>query len=727
MSGGASLGEELRSHRIGLRLTQAELAERAGISERAVSDIERGLRRVIYKDTLRRLIGALELAGEESARFEAAALGRDAAPEPALPVAPRPIFGRAELLADLEQVIADPATRILSLTGPGGVGKTRVALELARRLEPQFPDGVFFVPLGDVQNAALALPRIAGALRARGDGDVATAVAKRLRGKRSLVVLDTLEHLLEIAPDVAAVAARCQPAVLLLTTRVALNVAAERSVALPPLGPEAAVAMFESCLRSAQPVEPAPAEEAVAGEICLRVDRLPLAIELAAARARMLGVAEILGHLERRLPLLTGGPVDLPERQRSMAATIEWSYALLGSQERLLLEQLSVFAGGWTLAAAEHVCDRTEIVGGLGSLVDASLVQFEARAAGSRYRLLDTVREYASERLVARGGDDGVLALQRRHAEHFVALAEAAEPHLRGAEQAIWLRHLRDDADNLAAALDRALQAQDADTALRLCGSLWMFWRLTGAFREGHAWLRRALELDATGQERLRAGPLWGAGWLAYQLGDYDETAARGRELETWARAAGDLPALRNGVTVLGQERLAVADYSAAARHFEEALALAREVGAPWLVATSCLNRSVPARETGDLDGAAALLAEAEAIYRDLGDATFVGKVWLQRAYLALAAGDVAGARALIEAGLARAEELGDRWSVAEQLDGLAAVLAAEGDAVGAAREAAAAEQVWESIGAAAQPADRRATDAWVSRAAAAGRPTRSG
>ena len=704
-----SLASLLRGHRARLGWTQAELAEQAGISERAVSDMERGLRRVVYRDTAERLVRALGLAGAAAEALMAAARGRPGGLElPDLPGAPaEELIGRDPDVARIAEVLRDPATRLVSITGPGGVGKTRVALELCRRLAAEFPDGAAFVPLGDLEQPDLLLPALAAALRS-GAGTV-DALAERLAGRAVLLVLDTFEHLLKAAPAVGELAVRLDRSRVLVTSREALNVRIERRTTLAPLGPADAAELFLRRAQEAQVVETAPGGlETMAGEICRQLDGLPLAIELAAARTRLLAPAEVRDHLAHRLQLLAGGPVDAPERQRSMAATIAWSYDLLRSEDRQLLEKLAVFAGGWTLDAAEAVCRPSDPLAQLGRLVDSSLVQREGEGE-TRFRMLDTVREYALERLVARGGADAETWL--RHASYYLDLAERAEPRLRAAEQQEWADRLAEEGDNLRAALGHAVASGDAATALRLAGALWMFWRLDGRFAEGMAWLDRVLGLDAGAQPELRAKPLWGAGWIAYQLGDYERTRRCGEELAAWARAAGNPEAARNGATLLGQERLAASDFAGAAEQFDLALGIAREGGSPWVTATSCLNRAVAAIHLGEGDRAALLLDEAEATYREIGDARFVARVHLQQTYLGIASSDVGPVLSRLGPDLAAAVEMGDRWPIAEQLDGLSALLAAGGDQTRAAVAAVAAEAAWESVGARPHPADRLAID----------------
>src|SRR5579859_3246500 len=634
MLDGGGVAAKLRARRTALGLTQAELAERAGISERAISDIERGLRRLVYRETTRRLLAALELSGSEAADFEAAAMGR------AVPSQDRPalttlstltlprtrLIGRTEEMENLAGLVMNTDVRLVTLVGPGGVGKTRIAVELGAMLIDQF-EGVVFVSLGNLRDAELVLPAIAGALRVR-DGSVA-AIGEHLRRRRVMLILDTVEHLPGVAPSLAELVATTDACKLVITSRAPLNVRAEHLFKVVPLPEAQAVEMFLACVNAAQPSSPQARDgDALVADICRRLDGLPLAIELAAARMRLLAPSELRKHLDHRLQVLVGGPVDLPERQRSMEATLSWSYDLLPSDTRRLIEQLSVFAGGWSLEAAKQVCDPADkLVVPLGQLVDFSLVMRDPlNPEATRYRMLDTVREYAVERHVARVGRDDVDALERRHADYFRALAEEAEPQLRAIGQREWTLRLTAEQDNLRAALSWAIAHNEAEMALLTAGALWMFWRLTGAFSEGGAWMNKVLGMSAGDHDAVRAKVLWGAGWLAYHQGDYKETATRGAALTAWGRSAADTTGIRNGVTLLGQERLAAGDFEGATRHFEEALEIARMGDSKWLLATSCLNRSNAAQHQGDLVTAHRLLSEAENLYRDLGDERCVAK-----------------------------------------------------------------------------------------------------
>jgi predicted ATPase/DNA-binding XRE family transcriptional regulator len=716
----------LRRHRDAVGLTQEELAERAGISTRAVSDIERGTRRLIYRDTADRLTKALRLGPEESADFEAAARGRgaaqavDAEERGTAPVPLTRLIGRELELARITDHLLEADARVISLVGPGGVGKTRLALEVCQGMGNAFEDGVCFIPLGDIRDPRLVLPAIASALKARHAGDrLTSAVGAHLRGKHLLLVLDTLEHVLEAAPDIAEIVGLAPSVRLLATSRSPLRIRGERQFAVSPLSAEAAFALFAERAQAVSDSQLLEVSGPVVQEICQRVEGVPLAIELAAARVRHLPPTEILSHLKRRFSILTGGPVDLPARQQTMAATVAWSYDLLRSAERRLLEALSVFAGGWSFESAAAVypedANGGELLETLSGLVDSSLVlRHNGEGDAPRYRLLDVVREYAFDRLRERVEEAGIGELQRRHAEYFLALAQVAEPHLTTREHRTWIQRLSTEAGNFRVALNWAMTSRNAAMALQLTAALWMFWRTAGAFSEGRAWLEEALSMDPKGHVRERARAVWGAGWLAYQQGDFAATAARGAELLEWARSVGDRMGVRNGVTLLGQARLAESDYGAAAGYFDEALNIARELAADWLVATSLLNRSTAALHTGHVGQAREMLNEAREVYEGLGDDRFIARTTLQLSYLALLEGGLQEARNQTMDALEVVAGLGDRWAVAEQLLGLTAIYAAAGDCEQAARLAGAAESVWESIGAQPSPADRASTDRWL-------------
>ncbi len=491
---GPSFGDLLQGFRDRAALTQEELAERAGLSADAIGLLERGERQRPRRHTVRQLAGALGLSDEECARFAAARQAQRAAPRPdaalrpALPLPATTFVGRAAEIADLTRLLAPPTVRLVTLTGPGGVGKTRLAVEVAARLADQFADGAVFVPLAPLREPALVLDGIARELGItdRGGRPRLERLTARLRARRLLLVLDNFEHLLPAAPLLADLLAACPRLVVLATSRAPLRLSGERQYPVPPLPPpdagsasrpenlahHPALALFAQRAGAVAPgfaLTPETAEATAA--ICRRLDGLPLAIELAAAGVKVLPPRALLARLDRALPLLAGGPRDLPARQRTLRDTIAWSYDLLPPDEQGLLRRLAVFAGGWTLAAAEAVCGATSdqrpatsdtspptpsssvqpssvtghsslaVLRGLAALVDASLVQPPAAgdpATGApRYTMLETVREYAAELLAdppasAAGEEE---AVRRRHADYFLGLVEEAQQHLVGPEE----------------------------------------------------------------------------------------------------------------------------------------------------------------------------------------------------------------------------------------------------------------------------------------------------
>jgi predicted ATPase len=427
--------------------------------------------------------------GPELQRLEAAILAQDpaletterpaprAAPAPALPPLASSLVGREAELTELATLIRDPAIRLVTVMGPGGVGKTRLALELAHRLAGEFRDGARFVALAAVDSGE----RLEEALQVEGE---------------ALVVLDNFEQLVDAAPAVAALLAREPAVTVLVTSQAALRLTGEREVPLAPLAAEPAAALFVRRARDVDPGDPA------IPEICRRLDGLPLAIELAAARTRLLAPAAILERLGRRLDLLTGGPRDAPERQRTLRAAIEWSHDLLEDGEQQTFADLGVFAGGWTLEAAEQVVG--DVLDPLAALVDRSLVV----RAGDRFQMLETIREFARERL----GD----AVRDRHAIWALELAEAAEAGLEGAEQAGWMRRLDAERENLVAAAEWG----DAETGQRIAGALWRFWLARGAVAEGRRLVEAALAAGAA-SATAAARAHNAAGILAGAAGDH--------------------------------------------------------------------------------------------------------------------------------------------------------------------------------------------------------------
>jgi predicted ATPase/transcriptional regulator with XRE-family HTH domain len=715
-----SFGDLLRRQRIAAGLTQEALAERAGVSARGISDLERGARELPRKDTLRLLLQALDLSPADraalitAARRPPATAPRGAHPDrlSGLPAALTPLIGRETDIAAISALLKVPSVRLLTLTGPGGTGKTRLALAVAERLAYDFRDGVTLVllaSLGDPSLVASAIAQQLGVREAAGQ-TLGEALAAHLRDKRMLLVLDNFEHLLPAAPLVTELLGVCRSLSVLVTSRVRVRLSGEREVIVPPLAlPSVAsphgrdelalVPAVQLFVVRAQDVK---ADFALTDEnasavaaICQRLDGLPLALELAAARIKVLSPAALSARLDRRLPLLTGGAQNLPDRQKTLRNTIAWSHDLLSEEERILFRRLGVFAGGWTLAAAEAVVngdDGVDVFEGLTSLVDNSLVrQSDQPDDEPRFMMLETIREFALERLTA---SDEVNAVRDQHASHFLRLAEAAEPHLEGPHLTTWLDRLDAEHANLRTALNCLQERGDADAGLRLATALRMFWFTRGYLGEGRAWLGSLLGMPATAGSATRAKALNAAGFLSRYQGDYATAAALIEEALAIQRALGNQQGIADALSNLGYVLLHRGEPTAAREHYEQALAINRELGNAQGIADDLSHQATIALDAGDPGTARVLHGESLAIWRDLGDRQ--GEAWaLYRLGMAiLRQGEDAAAGALFGQSLTVSRDMGYYWGIAEALEGLAALAAARGEVERALRLAGAAAVV---------------------------------
>jgi predicted ATPase/DNA-binding XRE family transcriptional regulator len=727
-----SLGRLLRGHRTAAGLTQEDLAEKAGVSARTISDVERGLRSTIYRDTAERLAAALGLREEQRSDFEQAARGRttrtvpDAVPGSPIPSSPTRLIGRERELDIVLDALRDPTIRLLTLTGPGGIGKTRIAIEAANRAHGAFRDGVFFVSLGSVEDPSLVFSILAHAL-----GVVSVqeppfdAIARHLQDKQVLLVLDTFEHLLPAASGIGELLGACHTASVLVTSRETLHLRGEHEIAVPTLevpnhhGIDISGApASELFLERARAVKPdlRVDENAVAAivEICSRVNGLPLAIELAAARVKHLPLSDLRDQLEHRLQLLIGGSRDLPRRQQTMRDTVAWSYELLDPHEQQLFAGAGVFAGGFTLEALTAVATgKGDIVSGISGLIDKSLVVLHEDPE-PRYRMLDVIHEFAREALEQ---GEAVDEIKRRHATYYRELVERAEPELGRASQERWTHVLENEHDNVRAAMRWAIAQGESDLAPRLAGAVWQFWRSRGDLSEGREWLRQALAVEPGGDAGIRAKAMWGAAWLAYHQGDYDDAAHLGEEQLPVARAAGDAASIRNALTIQGMVAMARARYADAVVRFQEGLNLLRDLEPTWLLATSLLNLGTAYLHTNDRAGARGSLEEAVRQYQKLGDEHFTARATVQLAFVALADGDKQRARSLFEAGLRMFWDLQDHWGTTEALEGMATFSAAEDKAERAAKIAGAAEAARENLTVRPLPFDRVVTERFIERA----------
>jgi predicted ATPase/serine/threonine protein kinase len=626
-----------------------------------------------------------------------------------LPPPAGPLLGRTDDLTAVLGALRDDAVRFLTLTGPGGTGKTRLALEVGSSVADEFRNGICFVGLAAINDPAVVLPSIVAALgvEARGGGDDAgpathegllEATRAELAGERLLVILDNFEHLLPAAATVSELLTALPSLKVLVTSRSPLHVRGEREHVVGPLevpDPDAggdldvlaaspAVALFIQCAGEVSPgfsLDHANAPAIV--EICRRLDGLPLAIELAAARLRLLTPAAIASRLENRLQLLTGGARDLPSRHQTLRGTIDWSYELLDEAARMLFARCAVFADGFTLDAAEQICatgelDSVLLVDALAALVDESLLRRREGACGdARFELLQTIREYALFRLIERRELD---ALRARHAAWVVALAESAEPKLVGPDQAVWLRRLDDEAGNVRAALNWSLESGDVGTGLRIAGALFRLWSSRGQLSEARRWLDRALSVDAPVSAEVRAKGLYAAAYCALGQGEFSEAVTRFEESLHLSREQKDRAGVARCLAQLAWLLTARGDHEQGAALSRESLGLAREVGDTRTASLVLATLADIAFAEGDYRSASDLYAETLEARRALGDVRTVADALLKTGRARALAGERDRALTSLEEGLQLARALGDGWTTSVALASLAFVALLDND-----------------------------------------------
>ena len=663
-----------------------------------------------------------------------------------LPVQLTPLIGREREVAGVVRLLRRDGVRLVTFTGPGGTGKTRLALQVASGLGDVFAGGIFFVSLASLNDATLVIPTIARALGMRESmgQPVFARLVEVLQQEQVLFLLDNFEQVVEAAPQVADLLASCPRLKLLVTSREVLHVRSEREFAVPSLAlPDPAhlpklaalartpaVALF---LQRAQAARPAfkltSANAGAVAEICVRLDGLPLAIELAAARMKLLSPQALLSRLDQPLNVLTGGARDVPARQQTLRNTIEWSYQLLNAREQRLFRWLSVFVSGCSLLAAEAVCaepgDGAQVLDGVASLIDKSLLQrMEHTGGGSqeqedqRLLMLETIREYGLEALTASGEEP---AARQAHADYFLHLAEEAEPALKGPLLVDWLERLEREHDNLRAALHWALASERGEVALRLGIALERFWVVRGQRNEGLAFLEKALAESAEVAAPIRAKALLAAARLAFNQSSYDQGERLAQEGLGLFRELGDKRGIALSLNRLGVAAWRRGDFKSARVLLEEDLALFREMGDRDRVAWSLFMHGLLDskqgeyadasyrfeeslelfRELGNKRGIAAsltqlagtlfvsldkqdmvypLLKEGLALDREVGDKEGMAVASLLLGWVALKQGDSATARSRAEESLTLYREMEHREGMAEALSMLGEIEAAQGD-----------------------------------------------
>jgi predicted ATPase/uncharacterized protein HemY/DNA-binding XRE family transcriptional regulator len=751
-------GDLLKRLRLEADLTQEELAERASVSARLISDLEREALHRPRRDTVQLLADALCLRGAARETFVALGRGKPqtAAPEPSTPPPPRlslprpatPIVGRLRESAAALTLVLDADVRLLTMTGPGGAGKTRLALDVAFKARGAFAEGVVFVDLAPVRDAGLVLATIAQALDVQpgGEQSLRDVVIRWIKERRFLLVLDNFEHVSGAAPVVAELLATCSGLTILATSRAPLHIRAEHLFTVgplilpdlrqvPALDDLARIPAVELFLGRAQAVRREfflTAENSrFVAEIVVRLDGLPLAIELAALRMKTLSPAALLDHLDRRLPLLTGGFQDLPARQRALRATLDWSHELLSQEERHVFSHLAVFAGGCTLEAAEFVAEvtRAENTGAmdhgaalltlevLSRLVDANLLRVSQEAnTEPRFRMLETIREYGLERLTAASGEKEAC---QRHLAWFLALVERAEPELIGAKQGEWFARLALEHDNVRAALTWAIAHHDAESALRLTGALYRFWATHGYFEEGRRWLEAALALDNGEPSVARGNVLLGLGVMTFFQGEYDRAESLWRESLELFRSLHNLTGVAYSFGNLGLVADAREDYERATTYYESALALFRQLNSPTFVNFMLHNLGLIAYFQGEYERATGLFEETLAWVRSQGDANSIAMTLGNLGLIAFAQGDYARALEHHRASLTSASVLTNKPWLVRALENFALVATATGDAERAIRLFATAAAQRALLGTSLPPNDQEINERHIARARA--------
>jgi predicted ATPase/DNA-binding XRE family transcriptional regulator len=755
-----SFGHWLRQHRKNLDLTQEELAQRIGCSDIAIRKIEAGVRRP-SRQVAELLADLFKVPVEEREAFIGFARGvdtgkeeppptfYDAASGPAsemplvhnLPAQLTRLIGREEDATEIGSYLLQDDIRLLTLTGPPGIGKTRLALRVGSDLTGHFEDGVFLVLLASISDpnlVALAVAQTLG-VRETGSTPITVSLTQYLRYKRALLVLDNFEQVVVAAPAVVNILETCPRVKVMVTSREPLHVRGEQVFVVPPLQlPDLAhvhtieallcspaVALFVERARALEPDFDLTEQncEAVAA-ICVRLEGLPLAIELAAARVRILTSQEIMVRLDSRLKLLSGGLRGLSARQRTLRGAIDWSYALLSHAEQKLFVRLSVFVGGFALPTAEAVCNSRgdlpfDVLDAIDSLLDKSLLKREEVLGESRYTMLEMIREYALNQLEQRGEADSI---RRVHAEYYLALVEATEAGLRGPDQPRLLARLETERDNIGASLrwarekggETSAEAREAaDIGLRIGVAARYFWLLKGYYSEGRGYLEGLLSLSppqaelSSHSKELRAKALAVIGRLAFRQGDYSAARLLFEKRLAFSREVGDKQAIAWSLADLAMVAIGHGDYSTARSLEEEGLTLQRELGNKLGIQFSLGHLGNVAFAEGDYSSARQYFEESLALNKELGNKSSISILLYELGIVVYMEGDYSKARPLFEESLILQIELGYKVGIAMSLAGLGEVTADTGQPRRGTRLMGASEGLYESIGGVMEASDR--------------------
>ena len=626
-----------------------------------------------------------------------------------------PFVGRDDEICAIAALVEEPNVHLVTLTGPGGIGKTRLAIQVGERLASSFAGGAVFVDLAPLRDPELVLPAIATALglREATGRSLVNQIHGFLSERETLLILDNFEHLLGSARVIANLLGESDVE-LLVTSRAPLRLQGEHEYPVPTLrlpddaqrkdaaalATNEAVALF---VDRAQAVRPdfvlTDAIAPVIANICARLDGLPLAIELAAARIKVLPPAALLSRLEKRLPLLTGGRRDAPERQRTLRDTIAWSYGLLAPDECTLFRRLGVFVGGWTMEAAEGIVNPEEdldVLSGLTTLVEMSLVRLDETGTEPRFRMLETIREFALDQLTEVKED---CTIRERHAAFFLAFAEAAEPELVRANQVEWLDRLSADSPNITAALGWLLDQDRIEEGLRLSVAMRFYWFRRAPFAEGSRWFSAFLEKDAPGvAPQIRARAVAAAGSFNHWLGHLDRTRALNEESLSLFREARDLVGEARLLRNLASVAIDLDQLDEAETLLDQSCTVAERSGNPRSVADAIALRGTLAFARGDSERAAAGHKEASDRYRVLGDVASLMDATGDAGYMTALHGDLVGAGELFKESLDLAVELGARDRISWALLGVGNLAAEMGESAQAVRLLAAADVIQRSM-----------------------------